>query len=103
MLFTMRGIPQIYYGTEIGLPGGNDHGLIRRDMPGGFSDDLTDIFKSRNINSKQKAILSLVKDLIKMRKKNLEFTLGKFCHFPPHNEILIFTYYLCSFSRCDAL
>jgi glycosidase len=33
LLFTLRGIPQIYYGTEIGLPGGDDHGWIRR-LPG---------------------------------------------------------------------
>ncbi len=36
ILFTLRGIPQIYYGTEIGLRGGTDHGLIRADFPGGF-------------------------------------------------------------------
>ena len=44
MLLTMRGIPQIYYGTEIGLTGGKHHGEIRCDFPGGFPKDTRDAF-----------------------------------------------------------
>ncbi len=44
MLLTMRGIPQIYYGTEIGLTGGKHHGEIRCDFPGGFTEDTRDAF-----------------------------------------------------------
>ena len=52
MLFTMRGIPQIYYGTEIGLHGGNDHGLIRRDFPDGFIDDFENDLEPKQIISR---------------------------------------------------
>src|SRR6202000_2764432 len=35
LLATVRGIPQLYYGDEIGIPGGGDPDN-RRDFPGGF-------------------------------------------------------------------
>jgi glycosidase len=45
ILLTIRGIPQIYYGTEIGMAcGSKDHALIRQDFPGGFPDDERDAF-----------------------------------------------------------
>jgi glycosidase len=33
LLYAMRGIPVLYYGTELGLSGHEDHGAIREDMP----------------------------------------------------------------------
>jgi len=90
MLFTMRGIPQIYYGTEIGLSGGDDHGLIRRDFPGGFIDDFDDNLEPKHIISRSEEILVLIKDLIKLRKENSTFTLGEIIHFPPEKEIYIY-------------
>ena len=95
MLFTIRGIPQIYYGTEIGLPGGNDHGLIRRDMPGGFPDDTINVFDSTGLNNKQQAIFSLLKKLIQLRKKYKAISVGNLIHFPPVNE---FYYYIRKFT-----
>ena len=40
-ILTMRGIPQLYYGTELlftNAEGGN-HGLIRKEYPGGWEGD----------------------------------------------------------------
>ncbi|MCB0855607.1 MAG: cyclomaltodextrinase N-terminal domain-containing protein, partial [Bacteroidetes bacterium] len=33
---TVRGIPQIYYGTEILMTSSSDHGIVRSDFPGGW-------------------------------------------------------------------
>lgn len=33
LLYFMRGIPVLYYGTELGLSGHEDHGAIREDFP----------------------------------------------------------------------
>ena len=41
LLYFMRGIPVLYYGTELGLKGHENHGAIREDMPG-FSEDFPD-------------------------------------------------------------
>ena len=38
-LLTTRGIPQIYYGTEILMAGGSNDPDKRRDFPGGWQED----------------------------------------------------------------
>jgi len=38
LLATLRGIPQLYYGNEIGMTGGDDPDN-RHDFPGGFPGD----------------------------------------------------------------
>lgn len=44
MIYTMRGIPQIYYGTEILKTGAGPDGLKRKDFPGGWEEDPIDAF-----------------------------------------------------------
>ena len=44
LLYAMRGIPVLYYGTELGLSGHHDHGAIREDMPG-FEGEFPDFDK----------------------------------------------------------
>ena len=45
-LLTTRGIPQIYYGTEILMTGdkGEGDGTLRKDFPGGWAGDKTNAF-----------------------------------------------------------
>src|SRR5665648_1248846 len=45
---TTRGIPQIFYGTEILMtnPGPKDDGIIRSDFPGGWDGDPMNAFLS---------------------------------------------------------
>ena len=75
-LFTMRGIPQLYYGTEIGLEGWKteqgDQDL-RRDFPwqaiGNDNRPLQQLFKERTI-------YDWTRDLISIRKKNAALRYG---------------------------
>ncbi len=48
-ILTTRGIPQIFYGTEILMSHteGNDHGHIRKDFPGGWEGDKINGFTGR--------------------------------------------------------
>ena len=46
-LMTVRGTPQLYYGDEIAMQGGDDPDN-RRDFPGGFPEDGSDAFTKRN-------------------------------------------------------
>ncbi|MDY6903652.1 MAG: alpha-amylase family glycosyl hydrolase [Thermodesulfobacteriota bacterium] len=66
-LFTMRGIPQLYYGTEIGLEGwkaGDDRDL-RRDFPWQvIGDDQRPLADHR----KEHEIYEWTRDLIRLRK-----------------------------------
>ena len=70
-LFTMRGIPQLYYGTEIGLEGWkqaepNGDRDLRRDFPWEVIGD--DQHPSDNF-PKEKQIYDWTRDLIALRKK----------------------------------
>ncbi|MEW6619099.1 MAG: alpha-amylase family glycosyl hydrolase [bacterium] len=70
-LFTTRGIPQIYYGTEIGMEGYGDPDN-RKSMPWKkvFGDKLTPIVKP------QSEIFNHLKSLIKLQRENKAITCG---------------------------
>lgn len=68
-LFTMRGIPQIYYGTEVGLEGwraGDDRDL-RRDFPWHV---IGDDNHPKQQFRKEHEIYEWTKDLIRLRRGN---------------------------------
>ena len=46
LTLTLRGIPELYYGDEIGMPGGGDPDN-RRDFPGGWPGDPKNAFTCR--------------------------------------------------------
>ncbi len=90
ILLTTRGIPQIYYGTEIGLKGGEDHGEIRRNFPGGFPGDERTAFESEGRSAEENEIWQFLNNLIEMRKAHRSFSKGKLLHFPAFNEFYIY-------------
>ena len=65
-LLTARGTPLLYYGDEIGLPGGGDPDN-RRDFPGGFPGDPRDAFTAAGRTPEQQAIWSHVQKLLQLR------------------------------------
>ncbi len=90
ILLTTRGIPQIYYGTEIGLKGGEDHGEIRRNFPGGFPGDERTAFESEGRSAEENEIWQFMKNLIEMRKAHRPLSKGKLLHFPAFDEFYIY-------------
>lgn len=65
-LLTCRGIPQLYYGDEIALPGGGDPDN-RRDFPGGFPGDRRDGFFPGGRSKKQNRVFEHVRRLLALR------------------------------------
>jgi neopullulanase len=75
LVMTMRGTPQLYYGDEIAMVGGDDPDN-RRDFPGGFPADGIDAFHTRNASQKsvfehQKLLGQLRAELEPLRRGNL--------------------------------
>lgn len=66
-LLTARGIPMIYYGDEIGMPGGNDPDN-RRDFPGGFPDDRRNAFTPEGRSRDEQAVYVHVRELARLRR-----------------------------------
>ena len=90
---TTRGIPQIYYGTEIGManPDSDAHGVIRSDFPGGWPQDSTDAFSGKNILPEQHQLLEYTQKLLGWRKSNAAVHKGRMVHFYPQNGV--YTYW----------
>ena len=89
---TTRGIPQIYYGTEIGMnnPNTDAHGDIRADMPGGWPNDKQSVFAQRNLSPQQTALMDFCKKLFNWRKTASAIHSGKLTHFAPDNGIYVY-------------
>lgn len=89
-LLTTRGIPQIYYGTEIGMIGGKSHGELREEFPGGFPDHSKNAFNEVDRSTLENEIYDFTKSLINIRKIYSSISNGKLIHFPPEKELYYF-------------
>ena len=69
LLLTLRGIPQIYSGDEIAMPGGNDPDN-RHDFPGGFPGDAHNAFTAGGRTAEQQDAFAYVQSLLKLRQKS---------------------------------
>ncbi len=88
-LTILRGIPQIYYGTEILMsnPGTNEHGIIRSDFPGGWAGDSINAFTGEGLTIQQKEAQDFIKYLMNWRKTKSVIHYGKTMQFAPlYNE-----------------
>ncbi len=68
LLFGLRGIPQLYYGNEIGMLGGHDP-LNRNEFPGGFGSSLHNAFIKAGRSEEEDHIFMQMKEFIKARKE----------------------------------
>jgi glycosidase len=64
-LLTTRGIPQITWGDEVGLPGHMDD---RRDLPGGFPGDPRDALTAAGRTPEEQRLFAAYRDLLRLRK-----------------------------------
>ena len=79
LLLTLRGIPQIYSGDEIALPGGKDPDN-RRDFPGGFPGDAQNAFTASGRTPEQQDVFAFVQSLLTLRKQHPALRTGKQWH-----------------------
>jgi glycosidase len=91
-LLTTRGIPQIYYGTEILMAAdkGEGDGYLRRDFPGGWQDDKTDLFVSANRTPQQNEAFDYLRKLLQWRKGNEAVSKGTLKHFVTNNSVYVY-------------
>ncbi len=95
-LLTVRGIPQIYYGTEILMDNTGHHkndGLIRSDFPGGWKEDSISAFTSKGLSFDQKNMQTYIKQILNWRKNNQVIANGKTLHFAPFDGIYVYFRY----------
>jgi len=92
LLATTRGIPQLYYGSEIGFKGDKAKGDadLRKDMPGGWPNDVRSAFNALERTSEEQSYFDIVKTLFQWRQHQELIHKGKTVHFIPLNEIYVY-------------
>jgi glycosidase len=92
---TTRGIPQLYYGTEILMsnPGTDSHGIIRSDFPGGWEGDTINAFRDIGLTTQAKDVKEYTKKLLDWRKTQDVIHNGKLMHFTPNSGLYVYFRY----------
>jgi neopullulanase len=79
LVLTLRGIPALYYGDEIAMPGGGDPDN-RRDFPGGWHEDAKNAFTAEGRTPEQESVFQFVQDLLRLRQQHPALRTGKLWH-----------------------
>jgi glycosidase len=91
-LLTTRGIPQIYYGTELLMTGTkkDGDGSIRKDVPGGWPGDTHDEFTRAGRSPIQNEAWDYMQRLLQWRKTSIAVKEGKLIHYAPRKNIYVY-------------
>jgi glycosidase len=89
LTLTLRGIPEIYYGDEIGMAGGGDPDN-RRDFPGGWIGDANDAFTQSGRTREQREIFSYVQSLLRLRLEHSALRSGQLSHLASDESTYVF-------------
>ncbi len=93
-LMTTRGIPMIYYGTEILMTGFTDpDAKVRADYPGGWTSDSVDKFTKEGRSDLENEAYDYIKKLAKFRRKSKAITRGKTTQFVPEDGVYVYFRY----------
>ncbi|MGI0106933.1 glycoside hydrolase family 13 protein [Salinimicrobium sp. WS361] len=96
LILTTRGIPQLYYGDEIGMRGdkpAKGDADIRRDFPGGWAGDEQNAFTEAGRTEQQNEYHSFTKKLLNYRKYNEVIHTGKLLQYAPNNNVYVYFRY----------
>ena len=95
ILATVRGIPQLYYGSEIGMSGNKDKGDadIRQDFPGGWEGDANNAFTKEGRTEMQNEYFDFTSKLFNWRKTKSAVHFGKMTHYIPENNVYVYFRY----------
>lgn len=92
---TMRGIPQIYYGTEVLMshPGTDSHGAIREEFPGGWANHKKNAFTGDGLSKKEREAQRFMRKLLHWRKESDVIHEGNLMQFAPIGNVYAYFRY----------
>lgn len=94
-LLTTRGIPQLYYGTEV-LMKGSTHphdGYVRLDFPGGWEGDVKNAFTQQGLTTAEQEMLTYTKTIGQFRKTSSALQTGKLMQYVPQDGLYVYFRY----------
>jgi glycosidase len=94
-LLTLRGIPQLYYGTEILMSGAksNGDGALREDFPGGWPADTVNKFNASGRTAREDSAFRFVQALAHYRSRTPALTTGKLMQYTPQRGVYVYFRY----------
>ena len=95
LIATVRGIPQLYYGSEVGMAGNKDNGDadIRQDFPGGWEEDANNAFTKECRTPEQNEYFDFTSKLFHWRKNKSVVHFGRMKHYIPENNTYVYFRY----------
>ena len=96
-IMTTRGIPQLYYGSEIVMEGDKSRGdgWLREDFPGGWPGDTKSVIAGTGLSPQEKEALEFTKQLLNWRKAKEVIHTGKLKHYIPNDGLYVYFRYNC--------
>jgi glycosidase len=89
LILTMRGIPEIYYGDELGIASGS--GVDNRsDFPGGWTEDPKNAFEKAGRTKEQEEIFEFAQTLLRLRAEHPALRRGKMWTLSADDTTLVF-------------
>lgn len=94
-LLTLRGIPQLYYGTEILMKNFRNptDAEVRKDFPGGWKEDAVNKFTKEGRTGQEEEAFQYVSALANFRKTSSAVTRGKLMQYTPKDGVYIYFRY----------
>lgn len=96
ILLTTRGIPSIYYGTEVLMKNNFDwgnHDVVRENFPGGFPDGQLNKFSAAGRTVQEHEAYTFIRNLAQYRKQHPALHSGKLMQFVPEDGIYVYFRY----------
>ena len=92
-LLTTRGIPQLYYGTEILMDEAFDwsnHDKVRMEFPGGWPGDKVNKFEASGRTAAEQVAFDYLRTLARYRRSSPALTAGSLTQFVPEEGIYVY-------------
>lgn len=77
LMLTTRGIPCLYYGTEILMKSTNGHGNMRQDFPGGWPSDTINKFEESGRTAQEQEAFAFLEHLGQLRRESVALNDGE--------------------------
>lgn len=107
-LLTTRGIPMLYYGSEILMTGFTDpDAKVRADYPGGWKTDKLDKFTENGRTAFENEAFAYIQKLAQFRKESKALKQGKTMQFVPVDGLYVYFRYtdsetvMCAMNTSD--
>jgi neopullulanase len=95
ILLTTRGIPQVYYGTEVLMKNFKkpSDAEVRRDFPGGWADDTNNKFLASGRTAEENDFFNYFRTIAQYRLKSEALQKGKTLQYQPQDNVYVYFRY----------